>query len=113
MLNELYTKLDDEKLFTRLNKIANAICVKLKVTKLLAVKRIVFDKIYECFNVPRSLEDIYKLFCADLGFKAYTGEKIYTEEAILMCLIKENLSDMIIKMDIRPKHVQRAVSKIV
>lgn len=101
MLNDLYAKLDDEKLFPRLNKIANAICAKLKVTKLLAVKRIVFDKIYECFNVPRSLEDIYKLFCADLGFKAYTGEKIYTEDAILMCLIKENLSDMMIKMDIR------------
>ena len=101
MLNDLYAKLDDEKLFPRLNKIANAICTKLKVTKLLAVKRIIFDKIYESFNVPRNIEDIYKLFCKDFGFKSYTGEKIFVEDAILMCLIKENLSDMIIKMDIR------------
>lgn len=102
MLNDLYAKLEDENLFARLNKIAALIIKKLKMDKFPAVKRIIADKIYECFDAPRTVEQLYARFCAEQGWDLPSVEgKVRTEDALLMCLLKEATSEMVIKMDIR------------
>lgn len=102
MLNQLFAKLDGEPLFSRLNKISALIIHKLKMDKFKSAKRIITSKIFECFDTPQNIEGLYDRFLESQGFAPvdHSG-KVATEDAVLMCLLKEATSDMVIKMDIR------------
>lgn len=103
MLNNLYQSLTDDNLYARLNKIATAICKKLKIEKHNSAKQLIFAKVYECFNTPRSIEGLYAEFCRSCGWTVANSEQVKLEDAVLMCLLKERTSEMLIKMDI--KHI--------
>lgn len=102
MLNQMYNSLTEDKVFTRLNKIAATIIKKLKVEKFATVKRIITSKIYEVFDVPHSPEELYGRFCEANGWAIPSAtDKVHTEDVILMCLLKEATKELIIRMDIR------------
>lgn len=101
-LNELFAKLDDEPIFDKLKKISAVIVHKLKMDKFKSARRIITSKVFECFDVPENLEGLYNRFLISQGFEPIdTIRKITTEDAVVMCLLKEATSNMVIKMDIR------------
>ncbi len=101
-LNELFAKLDDEPIFDKLKKISAVIVHKLKMDKFKSARRIITSKVFECFDVPENLEGLYNRFLISQGFEPIdTTRKITTEDAVVMCLLKEATSNMVIKMDIR------------
>lgn len=101
-LNELFAKLDDEPIFDKLKKISAVIVHKLKMDKFKSARRIITSKVFECFDVPENLEGLYNRFLISQGFEPIdTTRKITTEDAAVMCLLKEATSNMVIKMDIR------------
>ncbi len=101
-LNDLYKKFDDEPIFARIHKISALIIHKLKMDKFPSAKRIITTKIFECFDIPQTIESLYDRFLEFMGFGAVDKtKKVATEDAILMCLLKEATSEMIVKMDIR------------
>lgn len=102
MLNDLFSKLGDTPLFDRLKKISALIIHKLKMDNFKSARHIITSKIFECFDVPQNIEGLYERFLSAQGFDPINkNEKIATEDAVLMCLLKEATSEMIIKMDIR------------
>ncbi len=102
VLNGLMQKLDDGGIFAKLNEITAIIVRKLKLDKFAAAKRIIRAKVYECFNTPMTIEGLYDEFLQFAGFGAVDRtQKVATEDAILMCLLKEATSEMNVKMDIR------------
>ena len=102
-LNKMFASLDLP-LFSRLNAIANAISKKLNVYKFAFARKMILEKVYECFNTPISIESLYNLFCSQSGLKYDSqSSKVYQDDAILMCLLKEQVSSLEIKMDI--KHI--------
>lgn len=101
-LNTLFAKLEDEPLFDKLKKISAIIIHKLKMDKHKSARRIITTKVFECFDVPQNIEGLYDRFLISQGFEPMQrGGKVATEDAVLMCLLKEATSEMIIKMDIR------------
>lgn len=102
VLNGLMQKLDDGGIFAKLNEITAIIVRKLKLDKFAAAKRIIKTKVYECFETPMTIEGLYDEFLKFAGFGAVDrSQKVATEDAILMCLLKEATSEMNVKMDIR------------
>ena len=101
-LNKLYMSLEGERLFDRLRLISAIIIKKLKVEKFANVRHIITKKVHECFDTPLSAEALYKDFCAYCGWNAPdTCQKVRTEDAVLMCLLKQATAHLDIKMDIR------------
>ncbi len=101
-LNELFAKFPNEPIFDKLNKISAVIIHKLKMDKFKSARRIITSKIFECFDVPQTIEGLYDRFLISQGFDPIdSSRKVATEDAVVMCLLKEATSEMIIKMDIR------------
>ena len=89
------------KIFAKLNLIALAIAKKLKVDRFDFAKRMIREKVYECFDVPNNLIDLYKRMCKDFGVECKIDGNLYMEDAVLLCILRECVSEMAIKMDIR------------
>ena len=102
-LNKMFNSLVDLPLLTKLNTIADVISKKLNVYKFAFARKAILEKVYQCFDTPLGIWDIYKQFCLDNDLVLEESEQVYQEDAILMCLIKEQVSQMAIKMDI--KHI--------
>lgn len=102
MLDKLFAKLDEDGIFAKLNKIADLIVHKLKMDKFAAAKRIIRAKVYECFDTPQNIEGLYDRFLHSMGWDAVDRtQKVKTEDAILMCLLREMTGSLVVKMDIR------------
>lgn len=100
-LNASFEKVDGNKIFAKLNLIALAIAKKLKVDRFDFAKRMIREKVYECFDVPNNLIDLYKRMCKDFGVECKIDGNLYMEDAVLLCILRECVSEMAIKMDIR------------
>lgn len=104
LLNELYqNEFTDLPYLNRINAIGEYVAKKLKVEKYDDMRVMIKRQVLKCFDASADLEEIYTQFCVENGWGQPDLTKIKTEDAILMCLLKQQLEDMVVKMDI--KHI--------
>ncbi|MBQ7978079.1 MAG: AAA family ATPase [Clostridia bacterium] len=102
LLNRLFLNdYGDLPYFNRFNAITDFVVRKTKVEDKAPIRAQIKQHILECFNANTHLESLYKSMCLDCGFGEPDLSVIKTEDAILMCVLKSKLSDVIVKMNIR------------
>ncbi len=83
--------------------IANMIFSQMK-TEDLGKKESVLETLYDCLNQPMHLQDIYSEFLKDYGYpKMDIDDKLFFDDAVLLCVLKELTQNILIRMNI--KHV--------
>ncbi len=103
LLNKLNEEYSDLPILNRLNMIGEYVAKKLKVDKYEDMRILIKRQVVKCFNTTVDLEEIYAQFCLNNGWTKPNFDIICVEDAILMCLLKQKLEDMVVKMDI--KHI--------
>ena len=102
LLNRLFTRdYCDLPYLNRINAVADFVAKKIKREGDAAARVQILRHVAACFGAKLDIEALYTDFCENMGFGIPDLSVIKTEDAILMCLLKNKLEDMIIKMDIR------------
>lgn len=102
LLNRLFQNdFGDLPYFDRFNEITKFVIKKTKVSDKVSIFAKIKEQILDCFNADINLESLYIKFCVSMGFGEPDLQLIKTEDAILMCVLKYKLTEMIVKMDIR------------
>lgn len=102
LLNTLFkNNFGDLPYFDRFNEITKFVVKKTKVPDKVSIFAKIKEQVLECFNADINLESLYIKFCIEAGFPEPDLSVIKTEDAILLCVLKSKLSEMIVKMDIR------------
>ncbi len=102
LLERLFTRdFSDTPYLDRFNQISKYVLEKIKAKDDELVFAQVKSHVAKCFDADINLESLYTKFCVYAGFSEPDLSIIKMEDAILLCLLKQKLEDMIIKMDIR------------
>ena len=102
LLNRLWTAdFCDLPYFDRFDAIAGYVVKKLKADENELVFAQVKEHVLKCFNATVNIEYLYRDFCDEVGLTKPDLTLVKTEDAILMCVLKRELEDMVVKMDIR------------
>ena len=102
LLNRLFNHdFCDLPYLNRLGKIAKYIAKKIKRAHDNQALVVILKRVLDCFGAKTNIESIYTDFCESIGLPAPNLEVVKIEDAILMCVLKYNLENMVVKMDIR------------
>ena len=102
LLNRLFNNdFCDLPYLDRFVEIAKFVAKKIKRTNDNQAYAMILKRVLECFNAKTNIESIYTDFCVSLGLPEPNLDVIKMEDAVLMCVLKYNLENMVVKMDIR------------